>query len=96
MYVMVMTGKLNKYVSKEFYNPNRNNGLGLARYILRELNNNRVLDINLGSKQFDNNKKFVHSIQEFLKDMEWLSVDKYGEYKITEAGRKNSLDDLKF
>jgi hypothetical protein len=30
------------------------------------------------------------------KDMEWLSVDKYGEYKITEAGRKNSLDNLKF
>ena len=27
--------------------------------------------------------------------MEWLSVDKYGEYKITEAGRKNSLDNLK-
>ena len=93
---MIMTGKLNSTLERNSYNPNRNNGLGLARYILRELNNNRILDINPGSKQFDNNNKFVHSIQEFLKDMEWLSVDKYGEYKITEAGRKNSLDNLKF
>ncbi|HEY6588173.1 MAG TPA: hypothetical protein VIY98_07760 [Nitrososphaeraceae archaeon] len=83
-------------LERNSYNPSRNNGLGLARYILKELNNNRILHINLGSKQFDNNKKFVHSIQEFLKDMKWLSLDKYGEYKITEAGRKNSLVNLKF
>ena len=63
---------------------------------MRELNNNRIVDINLGSKRFDNNKKFVQSILEFLKDMRWLSVDKYGEYRITEAGRKNPLDNIKF
>jgi hypothetical protein len=28
--------------------------------------------------------------------MGWLLVDKYGEYRITEAGRKNPLDNLKF
>ena len=46
-------------LERNSYNPSRNNGLGLARYILKELNNNRILHINLGSKQFDNNKKFV-------------------------------------
>ena len=70
--------------------------MGLARYILRELNNNRIVNVNLGSKQFDNNKKFVQSIVEFLKDMGWLSVDKYGEYGITEDGRNNPLDNLRF
>jgi hypothetical protein len=69
--------------------------LGLARYILRELNNNRIVNVNLGSKQFDNNKKFVQSIVEFLKDMGWLSVDKYGEYGITEDGSNNRLDNLR-
>jgi hypothetical protein len=28
--------------------------------------------------------------------MGWLSVDKYGEYRITESGSKNPLDNLKF
>jgi hypothetical protein len=78
------------------YNPNTNNGLDLARYILRELNNNRVLDINFTSPQPFVNQKFVQSILEFLKDMEWLSIDKQGEYRITETGRKNPLENLTF
>lgn len=78
------------------YNPKSNNGLSLAKYILKELNNDRIPDINLGLKQFDKNKKFVQSILEFLKDMNWLSIDKNGEYRITEAGRNNRLDNLQY
>ena len=54
------------------------------------------MDIRLVSKQFDNNEKFVLSIIEFLKDMEWLSEDENGKYISTKKGLKNNLGNLIF
>ena len=79
-------------------NPTRGLGsLNLARDILKEIKNNgNYLDIRLVSKQFDNNEKFVLSIIEFLKNMQWLSEDENGKYIRTKEGLKNNLDNLIF
>ena len=93
---MITVDRSNSISQRHSYNPCINNGLGLAKYILRELKNNKIPDINFGINQFGDNIKFVKSILEFLKEMEWISLDKQGEYRITEAGCKNPLDNLKF
>jgi hypothetical protein len=74
----------------------RYDAMDLAQYILKDLDNNETFDINLVSKEFDNDKEFVKSIMGVLKEMEWLSEDGYGRYKITKEGHKNPLDHLKF
>jgi len=79
---------------------NSTRGLGslnLARYILKEIKENEnCLNISHISKQYDNNKKFVLSIIEFLKEMEWLSEDENGKYITTQEGSRNNLDNLIF
>lgn len=79
-------------------NPTRGlGGLNLAKDILKEIKHNKdYLDIRLVSKQFDNNEKFVLSIIEFLKDMEWLSEDENGKYITTQEGLKNNLGNFIF
>ncbi|HJS64142.1 MAG TPA: hypothetical protein VJ767_04715 [Nitrososphaeraceae archaeon] len=47
-------------------------------------------------KQCDNDEKFVLSIIEFLREMEWLSEDENGKYITTQEGLKNNLDNLIF
>jgi len=88
LYVMIMIGK----------NYTRGiGGLNLARYILNEVRNNENYFNNIRiSKQSDNNEKFVGSITEFLKDMDWLAEDKCGKYITTKEGLKNNLDNLIF
>lgn len=79
---------------------NHTRGFGcidLARYILKEVKNNEnYFNISLLSKQSDNSEKFVGSITKFLKEMEWLSEDKYGRFITTQKGLKNNLDNLIF
>jgi hypothetical protein len=88
LYVMIMIGK------------NHTRGIGslnLARYILNEVRDNEnYFDNSSISKKSDNNEIFVGSITGFLKDMEWLSEDKYGKYITTQEGLKNNLDNLIF
>jgi hypothetical protein len=54
------------------------------------------LNISLLSNLTDSNEKFVGSIIEFLKEMEWLSEDENGKYITTQEGLKNNLDNLRF
>lgn len=79
---------------------NHTRGLGcidLAKYILKEVKNNEnYFNISILSKKSDNSEKFVGSITKFLKEMEWISEDKYGKYKTTQEGLKNNLDNLIF
>jgi hypothetical protein len=71
-------------------------GLGLARHILKQIrDDNENFSIDLVSKEY-NNKKFVCSITEFLKDITWLSEDENGKYVITKEGLENNIDHLRF
>ena len=71
-------------------------GLDLARYILQRLNKEENFDVDSIAKEFDNNKKFVISILHFLKEVEWISEDENGKYRLTSQGHQNCLDHLRF
>ena len=74
---------------------NRLKGLDLARHILRKLKNNDF-DINSIKNDYDDNEKFVISIIEFLKQVEWIKQDEDGKYRLTLEGQKNCLENLRF
>jgi hypothetical protein len=57
VYIVITIDRSNSISQRHSYNPSINNSLGLAKYILRELKNNRFPEINFGINQFDNNKK---------------------------------------
>lgn len=71
-------------------------GLELARYILHKLKDDKDFNIDTIKTEFDNNEKFVKSILEFLKEIEWISEDENGKYSLTSDGHKNCFDDLRF
>ena len=71
-------------------------GLQLARYVLHRLKQDEDFDIKLLYKEFDNDERFVKSILDFLKEIEWISEDTTGKYSLTKQGHVNCLDGLNF
>ena len=70
--------------------------MDLARYILQRLKKEENFDVDSIAKEFDNNKKFVKSMLDFLKELEWISEDENGKYRLTSQGHQNCLDHLRF
>lgn len=79
----------------EFFKPGRLKGLDLARYVLHRLHYENF-DLKSIAKEFDGNEKFVKSIVNFLKEIEWVSEDENGIYRLTSEGHTNCLDKLRF
>ena len=70
-------------------------GLDLARNILCQLKNNDF-DIDAIKTYYYDDGKFVMSIVEFLKQVDWISQDGDGKYRLTLEGHKNCLENLRF
>lgn len=62
-------------------------GLSLAIHTLNQLNNKQDLDITNIANEFDQNEKFVLSVIEFLKDINWLRQNENGKYNVTEQAK---------
>ena len=64
--------------------------MDLARYILKILNDkDNLFDIVSLSTEFDNDERFIESILDFLKEVEWIREDRNGRYMLTPEGEKN-------
>ena len=77
------------------FKANRLNGLKLARYVLNKLHEENFNFRSL-SEELDGNEKFVGPILDFLKEVNWISEDANGIYRLTSEGHRNCLDNLKF
>ena len=62
-------------------------GLSLAIHTLNQLNDNQHFNLKNIANEFDHSEKFVLSVIEFLKDIEWLIQDKNGKYIVTEQAK---------
>ena len=80
---------------REKFPTERLKGLELARYVLHKLQNENSNMISI-AKEFDGNERFVASILDFLKEIDWISEDENGIYRLTSEGHKNCLDSLRF
>ena len=79
----------------EYFKTDRLKGLELARYVLHKLHHENSNMISI-AKEFDGNERFVASILDFLKEIDWISEDENGIYRLTSEGHKNCLDSLRF
>ena len=68
--------------------PDRLRGLSLAIHTLKQLTNNQYADIIDIASKYDDDRNFIISVIDFLKDIGWLSQDKNDKYIITEQGIK--------
>ena len=97
-YVMIIEGNIKK--TSMVIGKHSTKGIGsllLAKDILKGVKDNEnYLYDSLITKQSENNDKFLRTIIKFLKDMEWISEDRKGKFKITQEGLKNKLDNLIF
>ena len=82
-------------VEREKFPTDRLKGLELAKYVLHKLHSENF-DLKSIATEFDGNKRFVESIMEFLKEIQWISEDENGIYMLTSEGHKNCLDNLRF
>ncbi len=63
---------------------------------MHRLKDDQNFNTDMIAKKFDNNEKFVKSILDFLKEMEWISEDQNGKYCLTSLGHEKCLDQLRF
>jgi len=70
--------------------------LDLAQYILHRIKHGENFNVDSIKKEFDNDVKFVKSMLDFLKELEWITEDQNGKYSMTSQGQENSLCHLKF
>ncbi|MGB9168158.1 MAG: hypothetical protein WCB31_04435 [Nitrososphaeraceae archaeon] len=70
--------------------------LDLAQYILHRIKHEENFNVDCIAKEFDNDEKFVKSMLDFLKELEWISEDQNGKYSLTSQGQENSLCYLRF
>ena len=84
-----------RYAKRSSYNTDRLKGLELARYVLHKLHR-KNFDLKSLATEFDGSEKFVKSIIEFLIEIEWVTQDENGTYRLTSEGHRNCLDKLRF
>ena len=70
--------------------------LDLAQYILHRIKHEENFNVDSIKKEFDNDVNFVKSMLDFLKELEWISEDENGKYRLTSQGHQNCLDHLRF
>jgi len=70
--------------------------MDLAQYILHRIKHEENFNVDSIKKEFDNDEKFVKSMLDFLKELEWISEDQNGKYSMTSKGQENSLCYLRF
>jgi Mn-dependent DtxR family transcriptional regulator len=70
--------------------------LDLAQYILHRIKHEENFNVNSIAKEFDNDEKFVKSMLDFLKELEWITEDQNRKYSLTSQGKENSLCYLRF
>jgi predicted transcriptional regulator of viral defense system len=71
-------------------NPNEIGGLELAKYILHRLVNDQHT-IEEVAKDYDNDKRYILGIVDFLKEVGWIKREENGTYKITRRGKENTI-----
>ena len=68
----------------------RLSGLELAKYVLLRLINDHD-KIEKIAVDFDDDKKFILGVVDFLKDIGWVKQDPSGTYRITKKGKGNII-----
>lgn len=74
----------------QIVNTNSLSGLELAKYVLGRLTNDQNT-IEKIAEDFDNNRKFISDVVDFLKDIGWIKQNQDGSYQVTRKGRTSTI-----
>ncbi len=65
-------------------------GLELAKHVLIRFTKDQE-SIERIAEDFDDDRKFILGVVDFLTDIEWIKQDKNGIYKMTRKGQTNTI-----